>query len=66
MWTNEQDENFAAGERHFQRVNISDAGRLNVMEIFYEKGNARQEIRIPIPKGKLREAIEVQEKLLAR
>ncbi len=66
VWTNDRDENFAEGERHFQRVNIRDAGRLNVMEICYEDKNRSLEIRVPIPKGKLREAIEVQEKLLAR
>ncbi len=65
VWTNERNEIFAEGQRHFQRANIRDAGRLNVLEICYEDGSTSQEIRIPIPKGKLREAIELQEKLLA-
>ena len=64
--TNKRQEAFHEGDRLFQRVNIRDAGKLNVMEICYECGNRSKEIRIPIPKGRLREAIEVQEKLVAR
>jgi len=66
VWTNERNEAFHEGSRQFQRVNIRDAGKLNVMEICYEHDRNSREIRIPIPKGKLREAIEVQEKLIAR
>lgn len=66
VWTNERNEAFHEGNRQFQRVSIRDAGKLNVMEICYEHDNNSKEIRIPIPKGKLREAIEVQEKLIAR
>ncbi len=66
VWTNERNEPFHEGSRQFQRVSIRDAGNLNVMEICYEQGASSREIRIPIPKGKLREAIEVQEKLIAR
>lgn len=66
VWTNERNEAFHEGPCQFQRVNIHDAGKLNVMEICYEQGANSREIRIPIPKGKLREAIEVQEKLLIR
>jgi len=66
VWTNKRNEAFHEGSRHFQRVSIRDAGRLNVIEICYDDDNNSREIRIPIPKGKLREAIEVQEKLIAR
>jgi hypothetical protein len=66
VWTNERNEPFHEGSRHFQRVSIRDAGKLNVMEICYDHDSNSREIRIPIPKGKLREAIEVQEKLIAR
>ncbi len=60
-------EPFHDSERRLRRVNIRDAGNMNVMEISYEspgqKGILSNEIRIPVPKGKLREAIGVQERL---
>ncbi|HEX7845539.1 MAG TPA: hypothetical protein VF476_07010 [Chitinophagaceae bacterium] len=65
IWTNEKPESFHENGRQFQRVNIRDTGKLNVMEICYDAGQGSREIKIPIPKGKLREAIEVQEKLLS-
>jgi hypothetical protein len=53
--------------RRLRKVNIRDAGEMNVMEISYEspgqKGALSNEIRIPVPKGKLREAIGLQERL---
>ena len=64
--TNTQLESFHAEGRTFQRVNIRDAGKLNVMEIYYENGDGFREISIPIPKGKLKEAIQLQEELLYR
>lgn len=60
---------FFGGEgRELRRVNITDSGGINLLEITftsYQNGNNfPEEIRIPVPKGKLREAIELQEKLL--
>jgi hypothetical protein len=61
---------FANMERNLKRVNIKDAGAYNVMEIIYASKDTStgliHEIYIPIPKGKLREAIEVQEKIAAQ
>ena len=63
----ENHEPFRDSERRLQKVNIRDAGKMNVMEISYDspgqKGRLSNEIHIPIPKGKLREAIGVQERL---
>ncbi|TAL51794.1 MAG: hypothetical protein EPN92_00140 [Chitinophagaceae bacterium] len=51
------------------KVDVKDTGKMNVLEITYcwltRTGETSEEIRIPIPKGKIREAIEVQEKLMA-
>jgi hypothetical protein len=58
---------FSNPEHILKRVEIRDAGRLNIMEITVERNNTTHtglhEIRIPVPKGKLREAIVVQEKI---
>jgi hypothetical protein len=60
-------ESFRDTERQLQRVNIHDAGNMNIMEIGYhwpgQKEKLPAEIRIPVPKGKLKEAIQVQERL---
>lgn len=63
-------EPFDSNERQLKRVNIHDTGNMNVMEITYQRNDlqnaGRGEIHIPVPKGKLKEAIQVQEKLLGQ
>jgi len=52
-----------------QRIDLSDEGEINILAISFRDSNGRRgaaEIRVPVPKGKLREAIEVQEKLMNR
>lgn len=61
---NNEHERFHEGDRRFRDIHIRDAGKLNVMEICYEYPEGNNEIRIPIPRGKLREAMEVQDQLL--
>ena len=69
-------EKISVGNRHhpfntdnntLRRVNILDEGMMNVMEICYDSGTKNFEtfieIRVPVPRGKLKEAILVQEKL---
>lgn len=67
IWINDEGESFMDQERKLKRINIKDSGTMNILEIIYEKINGKQrrqhEIRIPVPKGKLREAIELQESL---
>lgn len=61
-------EYFHTDSRELRRVNIRDAGKMNIMEITYETITSKlpdyTDIYIPVPKGKLREAIELQEYLL--
>jgi hypothetical protein len=49
-----------------RRVEIYDKKDFNVMIITYEIVSKKQltEVRLPIPKGKLKEAIDAQEKLM--
>jgi hypothetical protein len=63
VWTNDNNEPFHEGDRRFRKIDIHDAGKINILEITYELGQIAKEIRIPIPKGKLREAIAIQEKI---
>ncbi len=55
--------------RQLRRIQICDAGQMNVIEITYTSEESAagliNEIKIPVPKGKLREAIELQQKLAA-
>jgi hypothetical protein len=58
---------FHGEDRQLRRVNITDTGGMNMLEITYHapvEGNyLSEEIHIPVPKGKLREAIDIQTKL---
>lgn len=57
---------FAGPVTALRRVDIYDKKKINIMNITYENlsKNQMNEITLPIPKGKLKEAIEVQEKLI--
>ena len=52
------------------KVSVNDAGKFNLFEITYgwqtKKGKTFDEIRVPIPKGSLKEAIFLQEKLSSK
>ncbi len=68
IWVDDAVESFSDINKYVKRVGIVNAGQLNILEIVYSTllngETASDEIRIPIPKGKLREAIELQEKLI--
>lgn len=60
-----------SGQRHqLMQINIREEGIVNILEIMYENicvnENSVGEITIPVPKGKLREAFEVEEKLISK
>ena len=61
---NKNHEPFLDRQRQIRGIQIREAGNLNILEISYELGNSIRGIRVPIPRGKLREAFEVQEKLM--
>ncbi len=53
--------------RHqLQQIDLKEEGSVNILLICYRKKGKHQRniIKIPIPKGKLREAIVVQEKMV--
>ena len=59
---------FSGPVKELRRVEIYDKKDFNVMIITYEIVSKKQlnEIRLPIPKGKLKEAIDAQQKLMGR
>ncbi len=58
---------FSDAMNQLRQINIREEGSINIMEITFESVRNRatefNEIRIPVPKGKLKEAFEVEEKL---
>lgn len=63
IWVNKVHEPFQDRQRQFREIQIREAGSLNILEIRYVQGNQIRGIELPIPKGKLKEAFEVQAKL---
>lgn len=67
VWTDDKYEHFNLDDRRLKRIHIRDEGQLNVLEITYEqqhaKGPFNNNIHVPVPKGRLKEAIEVEEQL---
>lgn len=64
VWINDTHQPFQNSYRQFREIHIREAGPVNILEISYEQSNRIRDIRVPIPRGKLREAFEVQERLL--
>jgi hypothetical protein len=54
---------FHANDIHLRKIDIIEIERVNILELSYEKKTAKgfnsAELRIPIPKGKLLEAIKL-------
>ena len=69
VWTNDTGETFSDIKRQVRRIHIRDTGKLNILEITYSVFNngmtTSDEIFVPVPKGKLKEAIQLQENLFA-
>jgi len=60
---NNSHEPFQNQLRQIREIQIREAGKMNILEISYEQGKVIRGIRVPIPRGKLKEAFEVQERL---
>lgn len=64
VWINDLHEPFQNSHRQFREINIRETGKCHILEISYDQSNKQGDIRVPIPRGKLREALEVQERLI--
>ncbi len=66
VWMGEDYPHFSSDEHRLKRIDIREEGSINIMEITFEhngggKKQGLNEILFPVPKGKLREAIAIQE-----
>jgi hypothetical protein len=63
----EDQHHFSSDEHEFRRIDIRDEGKMNIMNITYRwakrKDPGLDEIHVPVPKGKLKEAIEIESRL---
>jgi hypothetical protein len=60
-------EPFHDTDRQLQRINIRDAGKMNIIEIAFQRNDLPnappKKIHIPVPKSRLKEAVGVVEKI---
>ncbi|MFZ9386891.1 MAG: hypothetical protein ACO25B_03330 [Chitinophagaceae bacterium] len=64
IWINDRHQPFQNSNRFIRNIRVRETGTVHVLEISYEQANEITDIRVPIPKGKLREAFQVRERLL--
>lgn len=68
VWIGEGQQHFRSEEHNLKAISIRNEGNLNIMEITFEQNSRKpgglNEIRVPVPKGKLREAIAIQDKII--
>lgn len=64
IWINNEHKPFQSRNRQFRHINIREEKNINILEICYEEENRIIGINVPIPKGKLKEAFEVQQRLI--
>jgi hypothetical protein len=64
VWINNEHKPFQSRNRQFRHITIREENCINILEIFYEQENKIIGIKVPIPKGKLKEAFEVQQRLI--
>lgn len=67
VWTGRKSQAFNNSSNRLMNINIKDAGDFNIVEISCERTKklraATYEIKIPVPRGKLKEAVQLQERL---
>ncbi|MBI3137999.1 MAG: hypothetical protein HYZ15_05410 [Sphingobacteriales bacterium] len=54
---------FSTGGNPLIRAEIHEAGSRYILDIFYRKGKDTGVVRIPVPRGKLKEAVRVESRL---
>jgi hypothetical protein len=64
VWIGNDQQHFSSGKHELRQIDLKREGAVNILSIAYGLKGGHHEIRIPVPKGKLREAIEVQEQII--
>ncbi|MBN8688863.1 MAG: hypothetical protein J0M10_17745 [Chitinophagales bacterium] len=63
VYVNARARSFRSANRKLIAVEIFSVGKLNILEIYYKSGKEAAVISVPVPKGKLKEAIILEKKL---
>lgn len=63
VWIGNDQQDFSNAKHELKQIDLHGEGAVNILTITYERNGSNREIKIPVPRGKLREAIEVQERL---
>lgn len=68
VWIGDDRQHFSNDECKITTIDLRDEGKINILSIGYKNNDSAvvKEIKILVPKGKLREAVEVQERLTQR
>ena len=64
VWIGEEQQYFSSGRHQLKQIDLRHEGNINILSIIYDREGGSHEIKIPVPRGKLREAIEVQDRLM--
>lgn len=64
VWIGNNQQYFNSSKHELRQIDLRHDGFVNILLITYGRDGSNHEIRIPVPKGKLREAIEVQDRLM--
>lgn len=69
IWIGDRHQHFSSEDHFLNQVDIRDAGDMNIIAIRYYWTKSKEpvfdEINVPVPRGKLKEAIQVEGKLNA-
>lgn len=63
VWIGNDQQYFNSSRHELRNIDLRNEGTVNMLTITYRREGCSHEIKIPVPKGKLREAIEVQDRL---
>lgn len=67
VWMGNDRQQFCNEDFQVTTTDLKDEGLVNIFSIIYKRSGSNTEqniIKIPVPKGKLREAIELQQRLI--
>lgn len=64
VWIGNDQQYFNSSKHELRQIDLRHEGYVNILLITYGREGNSHEIRIPVPKGKLREATEVQDRLM--
>lgn len=64
IWIGNDQQYFNSSKHELIQIDLRHEGFINILAFTYGRDGSNYEIRVPVPKGKLKEAIEVQDRLM--